>query len=190
MLMTVSGLHWDPRVLDKSHLSAHMMLVSGLLDLPWNSCIQEQLALGVRCMADLLVQWAQKLVEVRAPRRRSTLVRPGLVACEGTAFGGSLLEVCAAAQALLLRSAYLYHMRVCTGLLQNFRLHSDLAEKHKLGCGSLPVALQLLSRSCHSYMLLYRRPHRDAINCAALACSSPLALGPLALFSGHSSAAS
>ena len=56
----------DLRVLDGSSLCAHLWIVRGRLALH-GGCPQNQLALGARCAAKVLLQATQRLVEVRGP---------------------------------------------------------------------------------------------------------------------------
>ena len=53
----------DLRVLDGSHLLAHLNLVWGTLELPGGSCTQEALELCVRCISELVPQMVQQVEE-------------------------------------------------------------------------------------------------------------------------------
>ena len=55
----------DLRVLDGSSLSAHLALVYGTFTRQGASCAQEDLQRGARCAAEVLLQLAPPLVEVR-----------------------------------------------------------------------------------------------------------------------------
>ena len=68
VLMTVSNSSlrnpWSLRVLDQSSLSAHMCAARGIFFLAGVSSTQQEL--GARCVAEVLLQYTRRLVEVRA----------------------------------------------------------------------------------------------------------------------------
>ena len=87
---------WDLRAPDGSSVNAHVTLVSGLLALPDASIAQEQLALGVRCMADLLLSTARLLVQVRAPQRGASPLPLSLPGCHCAVLDRQVVETCIA----------------------------------------------------------------------------------------------
>ena len=107
---------WHLRAPDGSSLSAHVMLISKTLALSDGSIAQEQLALGVRCMSNLLLSTARRLVEVRAPQLGASPLPLSLPACRGAVLG--LWKACIAAQAVLLRTLETSRLHVYSGLWQ------------------------------------------------------------------------
>ena len=75
VLTTVSmqslGEDPDARAMDGCSVCAHLSMVLGMLAAPGAGCTQDRVLLSVRCVAEVLLQAARPLLEVRTAAQSS-----------------------------------------------------------------------------------------------------------------------
>ena len=67
---------WQVRVLDETTLLAHLSMIGVAFAVPGISCTLDRVLLSVRCVGEVLLQVAPRLLEERAVRRTFSVMQP------------------------------------------------------------------------------------------------------------------